>query len=183
MRRFTQMPRDRNVIGPTVWPRPDAVITADGRLYTTAAADYDVQAIEADGSFAWVLRVPWPRLPLGEEARRTIERTQRAGRAMGANVGEGGSGPTALPALAGIEVDGRGRLYVFPFVDGPDAGGRFPVDVYDVAGTRLAAGWLPFQGWAAQANDVVYRLETAADGSTVIVRYTLPETLAGAAAQ
>lgn len=74
------------------------------------------------------------------------------------------------------------HLYVFPYVidENPD---RYPVDVYDAAGTLIVSGWLPFQGWDAFAGDSVYRIETRGD-MTVVVRYELDlqTALAGTAA-
>jgi len=173
--RYAILPTDLNPEEETVWPRPLVAVSRDGTVYATTASTYQLNVYAPDGAVRWVLQVEWPRAPVSEAARRTVERTQRAGRALGANVRDGEQLPAVpdlLPALASIEVDGRDRVYVFPLVEG--SSDRYPVDVYDSEGQRITAGWLPFQNWDAQSDGAVYRIETDADtGETVVVRYRL----------
>jgi hypothetical protein len=170
--RYAVLPEDRNQAERTLWPRPAFAVAPGGAVYASTGSEYQVNAFAPAGDLNWVASVDWPREPVSDEDRRTIERTQRAGRALGANVRdqEQVPAPDSLPALEGLEVDGRGRLYVFPLVAGPSD--RYPVDVYSAEGDRLTTGWLPFQGWSAASGDRIYRIESDPDtGATVVVRY------------
>ena len=89
------------------------------------------------------------------------------------------------PALNGVEVDGSGNLYVFPYVyvprEQPFLGDfeaprqeppGFPVDVYSPSGERLLSGSMPIQTWAAARDDHLYRIELGQDdGEWRVVRY------------
>jgi hypothetical protein len=177
--RYAILPIDRNLGEQTVWPRPRAVVGQGGRVYASTAETYRVHAFRPDGALEYVIDVDWPRQPVSESARRTVERTRRAGRALGANVRdreELTEIPDLLPALENLEVDGRGRLYVFPLTESHEEG--YPVDVYSPEGERIAATWLPFQSWEAQSRDDIYRIETVPEtGATIVVRYRLDLTL------
>lgn len=172
--RYAILPTDINRQDETVWPRPLVAVGSEGTVYASTASEYLIHAYGPDGDVRWVLQVEWERLPVTEATRRTVERTRRAGRALGANVRDRDPTlpiPSALPALAAIEVDGQGRLYVFPLVEGE---GPYPVDVYSSSGERLLAGWLPFQSWETQSGAHVYRIETDRQtGDPVFVRYRL----------
>lgn len=153
----------------------DNVVAAAGnRIYVTSTDSYEVLAFESGGEPVWAVRAPWPRERIPEELiQRSLERTRRAGRAMRSTVVAGmdrGSWPDYFPALANIEVDGHGRLYVFPFVRNAEDSGQFPVDVYSPDGDLIVHGLLPFQRWDAQLSDCIYRIEEV-DGETRIRRY------------
>lgn len=177
--RFTELPElnagamDRETRD--LWS--DNVVAAAGdRVYVAATDSYEVLAFEPGGEPLWAVRARWPREAIPEELiQRSLERTRRAGRAMRSTVVAGmdrGSWPDYFPALANIEVDGHGRLYVFPFVRNATEFGQFPVDVYTPDGILIVHGMLPFQGWEAQLSDCVYRIEEV-DGAARIRRYGL----------
>ena len=156
-----------------LWPK-EAFVVGGERVYVTASATYEVAAFDLNADVAWVLDVPWPRQPIPEHlVGKTTGRTQRAGRTMAANL-DGDADlvwPDQFPALADIDTDDQGRLFVFPYVTQRDAT-EFPVDVYSADGALLANGMLPLQGWDAHRGDHVYRVEQRA-GRSVIVRYRL----------
>lgn len=160
----------------SLFPRSDFAIAGD-RIYVTTGEAYQVHAFDVEGRQLWALRAPWPRSPVTDEAiGRSMERTRRAGRAMGENVrgDRGAEIPDYLPALADLASDGLGRLYVFPNADGVAGPGQYPVDVYDPDGVLLVHGTLPFQGWDAADGADIYRLERdVLAGTTRLTRYRL----------
>ncbi|NKB88082.1 MAG: hypothetical protein GKS06_07680 [Acidobacteria bacterium] len=166
-----------------LWPQQDFVVSGE-MLYVTTAETYEITAFSIDGQAQWVVRHDAERLPIPEHlSGQTMGRDRRAGRAAGATIDAEYADvrfPEFYPSLARINTDAASRLYVFPYVVESDAG-RYPVDVYDVDGNVLVAGWLPFQGWDAQAGNSVYRVE-ARDGNRAIVRYELTLPNAGTAA-
>ncbi|HJO05175.1 MAG TPA: hypothetical protein QGG47_14505 [Acidobacteriota bacterium] len=173
--RFTVFPRpEGRRAGPShLWPKEAFAVGGD-RVYATAGATYEVVAFDLNTDVAWVLDAPWSRIPIPEHmVAKTNGRTERAGRAMAANLAEDADviWPDHFPALAGIETDDRGRLFVFPFVVDTQAT-EFPVDVYSRDGELIGNGTLPFQGWDAYRGEHVYRVEHRS-GRTVIVRYRL----------
>ncbi len=178
LRRFTvlsggapQMPTD---LDPDLLPEP-AFAVADGAIYVTGSATYEIVAFSLDGDPRFVLRVSWNREPIPTNALPdSATRGRRAGRAMRANVQESRSAtlPEHYPALSRMAVDGHGRLYVFPWVSDPETRSSFPVDVYGPDGQLLVNGTLPFQGWDDALGDHVYRVEPAPAGPE-IVRYQL----------
>ena len=173
--RFTVLSgSERDRAGDThLWPQEAFVVGGD-RVYVTASAAYEVAAYDLNADVVWVLNVPWPREPIPEHlVSKTIGRTERAGRTMAANLAEDADAvwPEQCPALADIETDDQGRLFVFPYVVDDDAS-EFPVDIYSPDGELIANGMLPFQGWDAHRGDQVYRVEQRA-GRNVIVRYRL----------
>lgn len=163
-----------------IFPRSSFDVAGETIFVTTGEA-YQVHAFRADGEHLWALRVPWPRQPVTDEMiGRSMERSRRAGRAMGENV-RGDRDlefPDHLPAVARLAMDGRGRLFVFPYVENLDETNEYPVDVYDVDGRLLLNGTLPFQGWDASFDDEVFRfVNDAGTGTGRITRYrlTLPD--------
>ncbi len=148
-------------------------VTRRGRVVTELALQGEVSIGRTVQN---VLRLPeasvsshHARVELTDEAiGRSLERTRRAGRAMGENVrgARDAEFPGYLPALAEIAVDGEGRRYVFPYVEDPGTGGRYPVDVYDSQGRLLLNGSLPFQGWDAHHGMTVFRIENDVVGNT-----------------
>ena len=156
-----------------LWPKEAFVVGGD-RVYATASAIYEVAAFDLNADVVWVLEAPWPREPIPEHlVAKTTGRAERVGRTMAANLAEDADAiwPDYFPALAGIETDDQGRLFVFPYVVDADAT-EFPVDVYSPDGELVVNGILPFQGWDAHRGEHVFRVEQRA-GRSVIVRYQL----------
>ena len=176
LRRYLLLPAEQAGDGP-FWPRPVFAATPEGRLYVTAAAEYQVHVFEPAGAQPFAIRAEWPRIPATDEAiGRSLERTRRAGRAMSRNVdaSDVGEVPSHFPALASLEVDGRGNLYVFPFVEDDGTASAFPVDVFSPEGTLLFTASLPFQSWNAQRGEFIYRVEEDPEtGTPRLVRYRL----------
>ena len=93
--------------------------------------------------------------------------------------------PEHFPAIAGLQVDGHGHVYVFPFhphLDAPrpqDAerpSEERPVDVYSADGEHLFSGSIDLGAWSGALGDFVYNVrrdpETDEDE---VVRYRLVE--------
>ena len=95
-------------------------------------------------------------------------------------------------ALADLKVDGRGRIYVFPYVARGMEHERLPVDVYASDGSRLLTGWLEGDiegmywlgswkqgpmleaGWQTTRGDLMYGVVQDPDtGVYSVVRYRL----------
>ncbi len=153
-----------------------------GDLYVTRADRYQVLAFDADGSYRWALRTTWPTPQIPEEIidrqigrvreRRPDYEPQRD------------TWPDRMPAIGNMAVDGRGNLYVFPYVHLPrdpatgealqDPPDEFAVDVWSPDGQPLWSGWIPLGGWADALGEYVYAMGTDPDsGEEVLRRYRL----------
>lgn len=173
---LTVVPRSMDLAIPfarNLYPREEIVVGGDV-IYVTAAAEYEVAAFSLDGQGRWLLRVPWIRQSIPDSAiSLVLGRTRRAGRAMGTSIDEEATDwPTEYPAIAGIDADAQGRLYVFPHVGDSKERASYPVDVYGPDGNLIANAKLPFQGWDASSSDYVYRAE-ARGGRMYVVKYRI----------
>jgi hypothetical protein len=84
--------------------------------------------------------------------------------------------PEYLPAIRKLEVDGAGKLYVFPYVYGfEEADGRdHPVQVFSVNGDLLLSGVIPDRDWLAAHRDYIYTREAdPSTGDPQVVRWKL----------
>ena len=178
---------------PGVLPMPrgraQMAATPGGRVYLTPADLYQVAAYDITGAMQWALRVPWPRGALPANAvDDAFDSASRGLRAMGEspvldhdsveNV------PESFPALASLKVDGRGRLWAFPYVHGSLAAEEpHPVDVYSSDGARLFSGLIEARfarsrelgsAWIVARGDWIYGLETDLQTDTQsVVRHRL----------
>lgn len=141
---------------------PDFAVDRRGRLYITSSDEYQVLALTDSGSALWALRADSMRAPFPEEE------VDRVVDGLGERLPELGlaksdfTWPERLAAVARLEVDGHGHLYVFHYVHAPvDAPiAESPVDVYSSEGDRLFSGFIPEQSWRAVHGDFVYSIVT-----------------------
>ena len=86
--------------------------------------------------------------------------------------------PEHTAAVSPIQVDGHGRIYVFPHVssdedtDEDDDSELIPVDVYSPQGERLMTGLIS-SAWRYARGDYVYTMRRTPDDEVQIVRYRL----------
>lgn len=178
---------------PVVRGRGHMALSPAGELYLTPGDEYQILALTAAGEPRWALRSAWPRAPFpDDDIDRAFDAVLGQMRAMGMEAEADHDSvenlPDELPALSAIKVDGRGRLWVFPYEywnpGEPDSlGADRPVDVYDANGTRLFTGLMPAsfalaagQGssWVVAAGDHVYGVEIDPDSfEQRLVRYRL----------
>ena len=138
-------------------------------LYLTPAADYQLAALDLQGRTKWSLQVRWPRTAIDPSARAaTVDRMRIE--FPDATLADLSWPPP--PAIHRILVDGRGRLYVFPYVGEDQRAGDRPVDVYDADGANPRHLVTPDIAWSAALDDFVYAIRPGRDGD-VIVRYRL----------
>jgi hypothetical protein len=154
--------------------------SGDGTLYMTTSEEYQVHAF---GSRRWALRVAWPREPVTQEAIDAEMETvpDALATATPAELGF----PERFPAIAGVQVDGHGHVYVFsyyPPMDAPRPRGverprePRPVDVYSADGELLFAGFIDLGAWMGALGDFVYTLRTNPETEeSEAVRYRLVE--------
>jgi hypothetical protein len=153
-----------------------------GDLYVTRADRYQVLAFDADGSYRWALRTTWPTPLIPEEIiERQIERVRER---QPDYEPQRDTWPERMPAIGNMAVDGRGNLYVFPYVHLPrdpstgealqDPPDEFAVDVWSPDGQPLWSGWIPLGGWTDAHEKYVYAIGTDPDsGEEVVMRYRL----------
>lgn len=160
---------------PVVVANPVGALTPDGAVYATAGDEYQVVAVGADGTYAWALRVAWPVEPFTEERKQQLIDAYVAPR-------EEFTDPTYLwpqryAAIENLEIDGRGRLWVFPYVYRPvgvDPGPQspVPVDIYSPAGELLFTGLSPIGAWDGQHGAYVFCIEDDGEtGEQIVARY------------
>ncbi len=158
---------------------PGVAVGADGSVYVSTLDEYQVLAYEPDGTVRWALRAPWPRQPLddGEVDWLMAYHNRRFPQRHRSNI----EWPDRQYALGDLKLDGRGRLYVFPYVPrGADLDER-PVDVYSPDGEQLFSGVMsgpmanlswqtpPAYGpmlaraWQAVAGDFIYGIVSDPD--------------------
>ncbi len=150
---------DNPIASPAVVARPG------GGFFLTRSSEYQVLAFGPDGEPEWALRAaaqpePVPETIVDRLLTRVRDRMPDVARSE-LNL------PEFLPALRALNVDGAGRLYVYPYVDSdvrnPPA--ELPVDVYSPTGERIFAGMIPNDSWSAARGDHVFvpTLDTATE--------------------
>lgn len=157
------------------------VASRRGDVYLTTSREYQVHAY---GSDPWALRVAWPR-----QAVREIDIDTAMARMSSPLFDQVSRSdfpwPDFFPAIAGLEVDGHGHLYVFPFfapLNAPIGSDEErpqvdrPVDVYAATGDHLFSGMISLSSWSGSLGDFVYatRINDITDEYEV-VRYRLVE--------
>ena len=165
---------------PVFTPYPDFAAHPDG-VYVADGIEYQVHAFAPDGARRWSLRVAVQRQPPTNELRTGALRLLRQRfPELETNDDEW---RMLLPAIEGIDADGAGRVYVFPFdwrslrygflgtIDAEAT--AVPVDVYSPEGERLFAGTMPIWRWHAARGEFVYGFGEDAAGEETIVRYRL----------
>jgi hypothetical protein len=145
-------------------------------IYATPMAEYQVFAKSPEGEWLWALKVAWPRPPFPDAQKKAMVASFVA-RIPDLTV-ERVDWPDHVAALRAIQVDGQGRLYVFPTPgEAADAGisgepPLNPVDVYSSEGEQLMAGLIA-SSWSYAQGDYVYAVRTNAAGAEEVVRYRL----------
>jgi hypothetical protein len=157
-------------------PNPTLAAGSDGNAYLTNGDEYQVLALDGTGRGRWALRVDAERRAFSEAY---VEEMFRAANERGANVAASEFDdwrPDYFPVIDTLQVDGRGRLWVFPYAQfaGPPPPAEVPVDIYSPAGDRLFSGTAARQRWKAAHGDFVYAIETdRASDEQKIVRYRI----------
>lgn len=152
----------------------------DGGLYLTTSDEYQLHAY---GPQPWSLRVAWPR---DEVTRQHRDNVMTSFQENFPDLTE-----SALPwadrfqAIANVEVDAHGHLYVFPFFPPLNAPRQSdqdppeidrPVDVYSAAGEHLFSGMISISSWTGALGDDVYLSRENRDtGEIEVVRVRLVE--------
>lgn len=132
--------------------RPVNLQTTGERVYAILGDQYEVLAMDLEGTPLWGLRVAWQRPPFGESFKK-MTRSQAERYDLDPETLEF---PEFGVAVTRARVDGRGRLYVYPNVgDQPEDDPYVPIDVYSPEGEVLASGLGP-AGWVAAHGDYVY---------------------------
>jgi len=148
-------------------------------LYLTPVHEYQLYAYSTEGEMLWALRTAWERFDWPDSAKdsmmssfaRSFE-TEEELRA------EDFTWPEKYTALAGVNTDGRGRVFaiIAPMPtadsDGTRPPSEYPVDAYSADGERLAAGVVPYV-WSYALGDYVYGTRPDDNDETVVVRYRL----------
>lgn len=155
-------------------PAPAVGVAPDGRIYLTGSDEYQVLAANPTGEPAWAMRVagrPEPLSAAEQEAWLSPLRERRE-QVVRFEV----DWPERKPALAGLQVDGHGHLYVYPFVLRATPSSEVPVDVYATDGTHLFSGTMVNRRWRAAHGPFVYDLERDPETQEMkVVRYRLAE--------
>ena len=149
-------------------------VAPQGQIYLTATAEYQVLAAHPTGELVWALRVAGRPQPLSaaEKEAWLAPMRERFEQVVRFDV----DWPDRKPALAGLQVDGHGHVYVFPFVLGATAASEVPVDVYEADGTRLFSGAMASRRWRAAHGSFVYELERDPETAEMkVVRYRIIE--------
>ncbi len=155
---------------------PGVGFVAPDRLYLARADEYQLLAVDLAGEPRWAVRVSMRR-PLfleGEDGVATRAREQwKAPTVNTANYDT----PEHFAALSRVAVDGRGRIFVFPFT--PAAVYRpsevdVPVDVFSADGERLFVGTMPDVEWRAAHQGHVYAIRSDEVSEELeVVRYRI----------
>jgi len=184
--------------------RPAFAAAMNGDLYITPSDEYQVLALDVTGEPRWALRVAWRRQQPTEgdisaylgglrESGATPEEQEWFRQRRRDQIGVVGP----WPALAELNVDGHGHLYVFPEIPGfPATHKERPVDVYSAEGEHLFSGLMPVApmttsratlifalplmprkaSWGAALGDHVYAIEEDEhSGEAIVVRHRLVE--------
>ena len=152
---------------------PQAAVAADeSTVYVTPAVRYEVTAVDTGGDIKWRLEVPWPTGavdPIDQEvvmASLKPSLPQISARDI--------TWPTR-PAISRLLTDGRGRIFVYPYVSRFAEGvAERPVDIYSPDGQLLSNATAPNVLWRAAREDFVYASrENMSNGTFEVVRYRL----------
>lgn len=158
---------------------PRAALAPDGLAYATPGSGYEVVAVDAGGTFHWLLRGDLQPVPLTDahKDRVTAAFLERYPDEVFAET----IWPDRFAAIVNLETDGAGNVYVFPYdhetyfeadVAREPPAAPVPVDVYSAAGERLFEGRINLPSWDAQRDDRVCRVEPDAEsGEEVVVCY------------
>jgi hypothetical protein len=155
-------------------PNSSFAATAAGSVYTSLSEEYQVYALNKNGTMGWALRVSWDRVPIREDEitsaiEQVRERTPDASRSEV-------DWPSFRPALSRVQVDGHGHVYVFPYPDNDDETDHAAVDVYSDEGEHLFSGFMRSIRWTDAQGDFLYSRESDDDtGEERILRYLLAE--------
>ncbi len=160
---------------------PSVILFAIGGgevVYATPMVEYQVFAKSPAGEWIWALRTAWPRPPFPEAAKEaliSVFAQQMPDQELNADDFDW---PEHTAALSAVQVDGHGRIYVFPAIpsaedeDEDDETRLMAVDVYSPAGERLMAGLIS-SPWNYARGDYVYTMLPTPDDEVKIVRYRL----------
>jgi hypothetical protein len=132
--------------------RPVNLQTTGERLYATLNDQYEVLAMDLDGTPIWAVRVAWPLPPYPEGMK-----TMFAGQAARSDIDpETLEYPEHDVAVGTARMDGHGRLYVFPNPgEQPEDDPYVPVDVFSPEGELIVAALGP-ASWSTAHGDHVY---------------------------
>ena len=166
----------------------------DGTVYVSSLSKYQVYSFDLGGSMRWALQVPAEPAAL-EDVEKEWATGWFSGQTRTEILASELEWPERTYALADLKVDGRGRVFAFPYVARGVTHARLPVDVYAPDGSRLLAGWLEndiegiyWRGswkpgpllsgtWQTTRGDFVYGvLEDPVTGVYRVVRYRIEVT-------
>ena len=171
-------------------PVPEVAVAMgpEGRLYVASTDRYEILAVDLEThEQLWTIRVDWPAMEFTEADKEAVlaEVRERVSDVRESEI----RWPTHYPrlttrsleridfgavaALQALYVDGRGRIFVFPFVKNPRRGIPYPVDIYARDGTFIGARQMPRISWMAARDDFVYGLEENEERELDVVRYHL----------
>lgn len=156
---------------------PGFAVAPDGSVYASAAAEYEVAALEASGRPRWVLHADWQRKPITrDEIDHLVETSNVDMNAEGVSL-VGLDRVRRHPALSDwqpISVDGHGLIYVFPHIPFYWEATDWPVDVYTPDGERIFSGTIPARTWNSVSGDFVYGTRRDPEtGERAVVRWRL----------
>ncbi len=175
---YTQIPTiqrgDRRTYFSTM-PRayPQVAVAPDGSAYWSTTDEYQILAVDADGTQRWAARVAWTPPDLTRDEIDAVMAMVR--RSYEDAVESEVNFPDRQPALSRMLVDGHGHLYVWAYV--PDAVGvtssapiPAPVDVYGPDGERLFTGMTEARTWVHTDGDHVWEIGVDAATEENVVR-------------
>lgn len=148
--------------------------TRDGVVFVSGRKDYIIDAFSLVGDQLWriwadVQPQAFPEAVIADLVSDAATRVPSVDRSSF-------SWPEHLPAISSLLVDGRGRLYAFPYVhELEDAeGADHPVQVFSADGDLLFSGVMPNRRWLAAYEDYVYTTEEDPEtGDPQVVRWKL----------
>lgn len=155
--------------------RPSFAMSRDGQLYGAPAGGYEVVALTTEGAVRWALRVtsaPVPFEPTAEHTRSIVEEWSmfQGGGARPSDI----NWPEYEPVIERLQVDGRGNLYVFPWVHPLERTEERAVDVYSPEGARVFSGFMRDLEWDDALEDYVFAVdEDPISAEERVVRYRL----------
>ena len=186
--------RDYTHPGPMLFSLPSADPSLaggpDGSSYLTNGDEYQVLALDPNSEPRWVLRVAAEKHAFIEEyVEEYVESAgERSGVTLSVSEFEDWR-PEYFPVIRHLSVDGRGRLWVFPYsAVSPEVREEVPVDIYSPDGDRVLAALFPnvvarqvpvgtratMPHWLAAFEDYVYAIEMDPDTEEQrVVRYRL----------
>ena len=144
----------------------------------TPLVQYQVFAKSGTGEWIWALRTAWPRPPFPEAQKEAMISSFAERNPNQELTVDDFDWPEHTAALSAVQVDGHGRIYVFPLVsidedtNDDDEAKLMPVDVYSPEGERLMAGLIS-DTWTYARGDYVYTMRPTSDDEVQIVRYRL----------